>query len=641
MNRLKYIGIALIAAGMSLTSCNDYLDVQLNDQMTLQEVFNKRNTTLNYLSAVYSYLPKEAEYLGANGGADINYGGDGFATSISDDANFGWTQWVTYLNIRTGDFGPTYGWFNNWSYMYKGIEQASIFMENVMSCPDMPRSEKVQALAEARFIRAYNYFQLFRRFGPVFIWGDRRADQTIKPDEIDRNTVDENIDFIVSEIDKACEDLPLVPEDMTASASRVTKGAAMAAKARILLYAASPLFNGCDLYKGKLMNKDGNYLFPQQVDPQKWEKAAKAAKDVIDLGLYSLYVDNTVTDPFLKAIKSYQGVQFEPWNSEIIWGYWPRYSATYYNIPCFNKQRMIPHTLCQGAVGGFCPSLKLVDSYPMAATGRYPVKGYEGGDYNKPIVDEQSGYQYEGFTNAWIHPIEGEKYGAVKAHNSCVGRDARYYASVFANGFHWINEYTASGKSDIITYYTGGTCGLTAETSDRCGFQWRRWLDSGNNYHKGEYGNYFYFYFRLAEVYLNYAEACNEKPNRDAEEALKYVNLIRERAGLNTLQEAYPEINFAADKEQLRYLIRKERQVELAFENHRYYDCRRWMTAVDEFNTPNWSLNLNSTNYELSWERVTNVWQGSNPKFELKNYFFPIYQAQLSEMKNITQNYGW
>ncbi len=277
----------------------------------------------------------------------------------------------------------------------------------------------------------------------------------------------------------------------------------------------------------------------------------------------------------------------------------------------------------------------------MAVTGRYPVKGYEGGDFNKPIVDEKSEYQYEGFTNAWVHPIEGEKYGAVKAHNSCVGRDARYYASVFANGFHWINEYTAAGKSVIVTYYTGGSCGLTSETSDRCGFNWRRWLDAGNNYHKGEYGNYFYFYFRLAEVYLNYAEACNEKPNRDVNEALKYVNLVRERAGLNTLQEAYPEINFDTDKEQLRYFIRKERQVELAFENHRYYDCRRWMTAVDEFNTPNWSLNLNATNYDQSWERVTNIWQGSNPKFEEKNYFFPIYQAQLSEMKNITQNYGW
>lgn len=641
MNKIITSGLALVAAGFALTSCSDYLDVKLDDQLTLQEVFNKRATTLQYLDHVYSYLPYEAEYMGTNTSAEVFPGGDGFVTSISDDANFGWTQWVTYLNIRTGDFGPTYAYFNNWRYLYTGIEQASIFMENVNSCPDFTDEEKVRAMAEARFLRAYDYFQLFRRYGPVFIWGDRRSDPTIKPDEIDRNTVDENIDFIISEIDKCIPDLPLVQPDNTANAGRVTRGAAMAAKARILLYAASPLFNGCDLYKGKLMNREGKYLFPQSEDPQKWEKAAQAAKAVIDLGLYSLNEDNTESDPLLKAIKSYQGIQFDAWNSEIIWGYWPRYTSTFYNIPCFNKQRMIPHMLVKGAVGGYNPSLKLVDSYPMAESGRYPVLGYEGDDYNNPIVDEKSGYKKDGFTEGWMHPIEGPKYGAVKAHNTCVGRDARYYASIMANGFHWLSEYTQSGKSDIVTFYKGGTAGLTNETSDRCGYMWRRFVEPDNDYQNDKWGTYFWFYYRLGEIYLDYAEACNEKPNRQADEALKYVNMIRARAGLNKLEEAYPEYNLLTDKEQLRYFIRKERQIEMAFENHRYYDCRRWMTAEDEFNTKNWSLNLNATNYEQSWERTTAIWQGSDPKFEKKNYFFPINQLQLNEMKNITQNYGW
>lgn len=144
--------------------------------------------------------------------------------------------------------------------------------------------------------------------------------------------------------------------------------------------------------------------------------------------------------------------------------------------------------------------------------------------------------------------------------------------------------------------------------------------------------------YRLAEIYLNYAEACNEKPNRDEAEALAYVNKVRERAGLNKMEEAYPEV--IGNKELLRELIQKERMVELAFESHRYFDIRTWMIAEEEFSGPNYTRNLLATNYEDSWERTDKIFPG-NMVFEPKHYFFPIHQNQLNEMKNITQNYGW
>jgi hypothetical protein len=101
--------------------------------------------------------------------------------------------------------------------------------------------------AEARFLRAYFYFELFRQYGPVFVWGDVTPDILIKAEDIDRHTVDENVNFIVEEYDKAIADLPLEISDPRSWAGRITKGAAMAAKARLLLYAASPLYNGGDL----------------------------------------------------------------------------------------------------------------------------------------------------------------------------------------------------------------------------------------------------------------------------------------------------------------------------------------------------------------------------------------------------------
>ena len=275
--------------------------------------------------------------------------------------------------------------------------------------------------------------------------------------------------------------------------------------------------------------------------------------------------------------------------------------------------------------------------------GVFPIKVNQQQQVVEQIApDAQSGYMATGFTEDWEHPIEGPKYGGVKAHNSCIGRDARYYASVFANGFYWVNEYTKSTKKVVVTFHSTGTSPFKNVGADGCkvGFLWRRFLKTDQDYQNNQWGEFFWFYYRLAEVYLNYAEACNEKPARDAAESLKYINMIRARAGLNKLEEAYPEINFMSDQAALREMIRKERMVELAFEGHRYYDCRRWMIAEQEMNFLPRTLNVAATSYESSWERTDQVWNRAMV-FEPKHYFLPINQTQLDEMRNITQNYGW
>lgn len=628
MNKIRLLGLFLLST-LFFCSCNDYLEVKLNDQMTLEEVFSKRISTEQYLSHIYSYLPRECEYLD-----------EGSAVPRSDEALFSWYQWVDYLAFNQGSWGPSTKAFNIWKAKYVGISQATIFMNNVDACQEIDASTRQIMKAEARFLRSFFYFELFRQYGPVYIWGDRDADMTIKPETIDRHTVDQNVDFMVEECNKAIADLPLTVSDPTNWAGRITKGAAMAIKARILLYAASPLFNGCDLYKGQMKNQYGDYLFPQTPNPEKWEIAAKAAKDVIDLNTYDLYKNTTEADPLLRAIKSYQGVLFERWNKEIIWGAWGRnpLNEGYGNINYFLLSRCLPPGVLNNAFGGFCPSLKLTDTYPMFESGRYPVTGYN--DNGTPIVDPKSGYSNDGFIEGYVQPAEKSFAPAIKAHNSCVGRDARYYASVFPNGFYWINQY--AGKKQV-TFYTGGTSTYNP-TGDcvKVGFLWRRVLNPELNTNAGNWGNTFYAYSRLAEIYLDYAEACNEKPKRDEAEALKYINLVRERAGLNKLEVAYPEI--VNNQKLLRELIQKERMVELAFEGHRYYDVRRWMIAEAEFNGLNhkeFTLNLLATKYEESWNRTSAVWGGGGRLFEPKHYFFPIHENQLKEMKNITQNYKW
>ena len=612
MKRYTLILFALVSIGL-FGACEKYLDVELQNQMSIDEVFNKRQTTEAYLAQIYGFLPNENDMVNGEGGM----------VPLSDEALFSWFAWVPWTNINSGSWGPTTGDYQVWVANYRGINQATIFMNNVDKNVELNQQSKDVMKAEARFLRAYFYFCLLRRYGPVYIWGDQDADILIPADSVDRHPLAVNVDFIVSEYDKCIAVLPTQITDQ-AWLGRVTKGAVMAAKAELLLYMARPLFNGTELYHG-MTNRKGEFLFPQAPDPTKWELAAKAAKDVIDLNQYSLYEDQTETDPFRKSIKSYMGIYFDKWNSEIIWGRWIN-SGYDYNV------RAAPPRVVKEGYGGFAPSLKLVDTYPMAASGRFPVTGYESD--GAPIIDSKSGYVENGFTENFVHPIDN--YAPIKAHNSVVGRDARFYASILANGMYWINTFHGE---KLVTFYTGGTSSYT-ETGDcvKTGYLWRRMSDPTNDIEEGKWGQFSWPYYRLAEIYLDYAEACNEKPNREETEALTYVNLIRKRVGLNNLEEAYPEV--IGNQDLLRELIRKERMVELAFEGHRYHDMRTWMLAEKEMNEPFYTRNLTSTSYEGSWSRTSSIFPGRRV-FEPKHYFFPIHQDQLSEMRNITQNYGW
>ena len=616
MKKIKHIGWVIgLFAGLA-TSCN-YLDVVLDNQMTQDEAFSKRETTERYLAHIYDYLPDSYNWLSDAGSA----------VPRSDEALFSWYSGVSHLVFNNGSWGPTTGSFNIWKGKYEAINQATIFMDNVDKCADLSEEVRTRMKAEARFLRAYFYFELVCQYGPVYIWGDQAPDILIRAEDVDRHPLEDNLQFIESEFDKAITDLPLTITDPQWY-GRINKAIVMAAKSRLLLYAASPLFNGCSLYQG-LQNKDGKFLFPQSADPGKWEKAAQAAKAVIDLNLFTLYEDNTETDPFRKAIKSYQGITMEEWNNEVIWGTW-------YTDGFALSVRCLPPRAVKEGYGGFAPSLKLVDTYPMAATGRYPVTGYNAD--GSPVIDSRSGYSDTGFTENYEHPLEDKAHGytTIKAHNSYVGRDARFYASILANGFNFYNTYNGVKP---ITFFTGGTSSYTGSGDCvKVGYLWRRMSDPKLDFENGNWGRIFWPYYRLAEIYLNYAEACNEKPSRNEADALKYVNLVRARAGLNKLEEAYPEV--IGNQSLLRTLIQKERMVELAFECHRYNDVRRWMIAEKEMNGPNWCRNLASSTYEGSWERTNQIWT-DNRVFLPKHYFFPINQAQLNEMKNMTQNYGW
>ena len=166
----KYIySISCLLLVFSLGACSKYLDVDLENQMTLEEVFNKRKTTEQYLAQVYGYLPIEHDM----------FNGEGGNVPLSDEALFSWVAWVPWLNFANGAWGVTTQDYTTWEQNYKGINQATIFIENIDRNVELSAATKDIMKAEARFLRAYFYYLLLKRYGPVFVWGDRAPDSKI------------------------------------------------------------------------------------------------------------------------------------------------------------------------------------------------------------------------------------------------------------------------------------------------------------------------------------------------------------------------------------------------------------------------------------------------------------------------------
>ena len=669
----KYI--AIFAALLALSACDSYFDIDFQDQANLQEIFSKKNTTESYLAHLYSYLPHDED----------THNGTGYVIPRSDEGLFGFLGYGPFNKLRSGDYNTAATGdvvqYNVWKRMYVAIRQCTVFMDNVdLDREDTPTA-KAAMKAEARFLRAYYYFCLFRQYGPVIVWGDALAPESAEGEKLDRNTVDENVDFIVSELDKAAQDLPYEIKEIGANDSwtgRATKGAAMALKARVLLYAASPLYNGQDggrltgIFSAKT-NIDGKQIFAAY-DAAKWEKAAQAAKDVIDLNRYSLCSSTAGSTDLQKAASAYQNVFFDQWNSETIWGWWhlgighsnggfatwigATGSFMYCTIPDFPEV-----TTRYRPLQAYTPSLKMVDAYPMAESGRYPVIGYQKSgrfnDLSKPLVDPLSGYSATGWEENYTQPLDADWAPAFKAHKSTVGRDARYYSSIVPNGYYWpsdkIKKRWTSYKSSSATVPVQK---LESAALNWVGYACRRWYKANTAFATGAdftgAQRYVYPAFRLAEIYLSYAEACNEKTDRDVDEAITYLDKVRSRSGLNSIRTAYSEINFdnadatttiagvtKTNKEWLRWFILQERWCEFGMEAMRHYDMCRWLRAEDEYPSAPWTLNMASETYEGVYERVNNVMPMDNADFHYRDYFYPIISTQLAEMVNFTQNPGW
>ena len=606
---------AAVFAVLSAAGCNSYLDRQPDEPYTSKNVFESYNSTFRYLVNVYSWITNETDPSG-----QANH-----YTPSSDEcvcvftgrpfAQWNNSTWSVSTEDQTGlSYYTTY---------YKGIREASYFIANVGRCPELSPAEALEWAAEARFLRAYYYFCLMRLYGPVVLLGEGVADfNDLALRERDRNPWDECVDWVAEECRKAAADLPLTQPD--SYLGRATKGVALALRARLLLYAARPLFNGNPMYRN-MTNAEGKYLFPQSYDASKWTKAAEAARDVLDLRQYELIETG---NPYV----DWRAVFTQKWNRELIFGY----QKTSYNW----RVATIPLGVGGRAYGGVAITQKLVDAFAMDTEhgGRYPITGYQAD--GSPVIDPQSGYDESGFTS-FTHPILGS---TKSTYNMYLNREPRFYMSVFYEGLNWIG---GSNTVSSIQFYYGGNSGQTSSNFNYplTGYLPFKFQDTGFDSKnagsaQANWTAITWPLFRYAEVLLNYAEALNRQPERDATAALAAINAVRKRAAI------YPEVE--ADADALEAMIRRERMIELNFENHRFFDTRMWLIAEQENAGAFYGMNIQATDDRPDgdfWHRTVVAADGGNTPstriFNKRNYLLPIPQSEIDRLYNVTQNYQW
>ena len=556
----RYVFVSMaVGSAFTLCSCNDFLDREEDSFIDKTATFDSYNRTKQYLTYAYSLLPE-----GLN-----RFSGGALLGAATDDACFA-IESSNIQQFNNGSWNALSNPDNVWDRYFAGIAKCCTLLENSNHVNlDISRLDPAKRVeyennlkdirmwrAEAHFLRAYFNFELLKRYGPIPII---KSTLDINKDYSDtpRPTMKEVVEFIVKDCDMAADSLELTPwRNMNDAFGRATKGAALALKSRLLLYAASPLY--VDFGDIDEANKPS--------DATLWKAAADAAKAVIDLNQYELApaYDDLFKNDFQN--KEYIFVRRYPSNSD------------------FEKSNF---PVSYGGKGGTNPSQNLIDDYEMLDGTAF--------DWSDPVKA--------------AHPFEN--------------RDERLLATVLMNGVLF--------KGKRIATYPGGADAMPNPNATKTGYYLRKFLNENVNIQTGGGSDgHVVPLFRLAEIYLNYAEALNEYDPTNPDIAV-YLNKIRERVSL-------PDVPSGLTQEQMRTLIHHERRVELAFEEHRFWDVRRWKVASSTLGAPVKGVKItqdDAGNFTYSPVQV------EQRVFQPKMYWYPIPQSEVLKLHHWEQNKGW
>ena len=634
------IGGLLAGCALLSASCNSFLDIVPDNVPVIDHAFTNAMEAEKYLFTCYSYLPGSGE---PSGNIGMTAGDEIWLNMPNHVAAPAWDYIAK--GVRSADKSqPDFWKGSDYTYaLFVGIRDCNTFLENIedmSKVADLTADKRARWIAEAKFLKAYYHYYLLRMYGPIPIV-DRNLPVSASPEEVQvkRQPFDDCVKYIVDLLDECNPDLPAVITNRQSELGRITKPINRAVKARVLLLAASPLFNGnSDL--ANFRDNDGLPLFASEEDSGKWAQAADAAREAIESAEnagHDLYYFDDAPFEISETTKTQLSVRqavCDRWNDEVVWGRSGgrgRAGATLQNA-CMP---MLDASMNINAVRGcMAPTLQVVEEF--YTRNGVPIEEDKTLDFTEinelrtATADERYNFQ-EGYTTARIN----------------FDRENRFYADIGFDGGKWIMEYHPS-RSDVDTYVLQAKVGqlgygqVQGATSSTGYFTKKlvHWESGFGNTTAGVV-EYAWPEIRLAEIYLMYAEALNEAEGPVADVHL-YLNKVRSRAGLESVEASWRKYSTNPTKpdtkEGMREIIRRERLIELALEGHRYWDLLRWKLATDYFNQPITGWDVSQSDAEAYYQ-VKTIY---NRTFVApRDYFNPIPNSEMNVNGNLVQNPGW
>ena len=660
---ILFSAILIAGMGLSSTSCSDFLSVEGKlgeNTQNLDKIFQSEEWTEQWLAQAYAFMMWENSDIG---------GKDYCITNFADDMCYGDRNWE-YRYFKYAEYNEN--WKQDcWRQSYQGIRQASILIHNVDKNKEVTPEQVADLKAQGRFVRAYLYWKLLQKYGPIPLIPDEGLDYTDSYESlaVPRSSYDECAEFIASEMQLAAKDLPL--KRTTRSVARPTRGAALAARAKVLLYAASPINNPRPSDTERftdLVDDQGRLLMAQEYKEEKWARAAAAARDVIELarqGVYRLYTSpyrSTGTADYPATIvppthEKYSNKNFpEGWRDiDPLQSYKSLFNGDLY--PSDNPEMIF--TTGQN-FGSQSPGSALTQHQLPIEGGGYNCHAMTGKQCDAYEMNNGVAFDKEHRPNGFVSDMEaasGEWLPLVEGvSKQYAHREPRFYASVAYNGMIWpmTNGKEIEDRYIQVWYYRGYQSGW-ANTD--------RWLPTGIGILKyisprdnSKNGAVIIpkapLNIRYADVLLWYAETMNELTtsynipswddtktytiSRDPKEMSDAISQIRIRAGLPDYDESVYE-----SQDEFRVKLKHERQVEMFAENSRYFDLRRWKDADAEESQQIYGCNPLMSVKERELYHTPVIISDLPTTFNRKMYFWPIQHDELRKNSKLTQNPGW
>lgn len=608
---MKYIFTSIIIISFILFGCEDYLDKSPDkDILTDAEVFSQYENYRRFADGMYDKIYDEYRLISTQ---PKNYSP---SCVRSDEAHPGRLRGDSYNHYHEGNYvtlwsqsaigNGTTEFSTGWPMNWEGIRVANYTIQKIDELQDATEEQKDQLLGQAYALRAFFHFELIKRWGGMpYVTEPLSLDENL---ERVRLSFDESVQHIVEDCEIAFGYLPEEWDD--ANVGRVTKGMTLALKSRALLYNASPTNN------------------PEN-NAAKWEAAAQAAWDMIsyaqETGLYRL-ID--ASEAILMDVDDVDGSDYAKGTIEELQNYREIFYGKHINEETiFNRHR-----------GPLVSGVTMVS--PRQLWLPHDISEHSHTICASPLQNLVDKFEMK---NGWPIDAAGSGYDA---QNPYVSRDPRFYNNILFNGVEWgpaiDRGYSTLEMYDGAKYRSFSTSNQASSTGYLARKFWPEDFMRSNLYDMQQP----FIFFRLAEFYLNYAEAVNEVTGPSGQvsganiTAIDAVNIIRNRVGMPDVHNEY-----TSDKETFRERIRNERAVEFCFEGHRWWDIRRWHIAhLIENRTPrtvHMFPETDLTNYPtgFSFEIKDDVYPVR--VFEERHYLYPLKLEDVSIFEGFYQNPGW